>query len=528
MRAVIYARVSGDDRGSLAGQLDMGRAYAVDHGYTVMAELSEDWVSGAAMDAPELQRALDMAMTGSFDVLIVREMDRLARDLVKQMMVEEQLHKAGVAIEYVLGEYPNTPEGTLNKQIRAVVAEYERQKITERSIRGRRASSKAGHVLGGRAPYGYRFTEDHLHIEVVESEANVIRMIYTWYTSGNGNGEPLSSLRIAEKLSALQIPTWADLHGTLHKTNPFGSWDPKRILAVIHNETYAGTFYYGRANHGATNPAENWIPVDVPAIIDDNTWSAAQWQCHRNMTRPAKPVTHDYLLQGHITCGECGGAVYAVSDTHNPDRVYRYYRCGDKIKGRDTCPLPGFRVEPIDTMAWEWIMGLLLDPERITAGFEALQHNPLWDNPTQRRYNEAQERQVILTAQRDRLLDLYLTGHIEKAVYLDRATVIDGELQSAIREQRAIENACERDEPPTEGDLTDALTFAEAIAEELQTADFATKRRIIVALDARANLYEDRRADIEIGIPKGGMRNKYINAPSYIHRIHLRTTLHTQ
>lgn len=46
MRAVIYARVSGEDRGSLQTQIDMGRAYAAQHGYSIAAEFSEDWMSG--------------------------------------------------------------------------------------------------------------------------------------------------------------------------------------------------------------------------------------------------------------------------------------------------------------------------------------------------------------------------------------------------------------------------------------------------------------------------------------------------
>lgn len=45
-RAVLYARVSGDDRGkdgrNLASQLEMGREYATQKGYTIIAELPED------------------------------------------------------------------------------------------------------------------------------------------------------------------------------------------------------------------------------------------------------------------------------------------------------------------------------------------------------------------------------------------------------------------------------------------------------------------------------------------------------
>ena len=98
-RAVLYARVSGDDRGkdgrNLAGQLEMGREYAREHGYTVVAELAEDdrGASGAAIDLPELTRVRDMAQADEFDVLVVREIDRLSRNLAKQLIVEEELRQ---------------------------------------------------------------------------------------------------------------------------------------------------------------------------------------------------------------------------------------------------------------------------------------------------------------------------------------------------------------------------------------------------------------------------------------------------
>jgi len=136
-RAVLYARVSGDDRHTegrnLDGQLEMCRQYALERGYAIVEELAEDirGASGADLDLPQLTRALDLARAGAFDVLVVREIDRLARRLAKQLLVEESLTGVGVAVEYVLGAYPDTLEGGLMKNLRAVVAEYEALKIAE-------------------------------------------------------------------------------------------------------------------------------------------------------------------------------------------------------------------------------------------------------------------------------------------------------------------------------------------------------------------------------------------------------------
>ena len=145
-RAVLYARVSSDDRNrpndNLQGQLEMCREHAETQGYTIIAELAEDdrGASGASLDLDKLNRVRDMAHDGQFDVLVVREIDRFARSLAKQLIVEEELKRAGVAIEYVIGEYADTPEGQLMKHVKASVAEYERLKIAERTARARQVA----------------------------------------------------------------------------------------------------------------------------------------------------------------------------------------------------------------------------------------------------------------------------------------------------------------------------------------------------------------------------------------------------
>ena len=64
-RALLYARVSGDDTGkdgrNLAGQLELCRNYALEHGYEIVAELHEDdrGASGAIFELPQLNSVRD-------------------------------------------------------------------------------------------------------------------------------------------------------------------------------------------------------------------------------------------------------------------------------------------------------------------------------------------------------------------------------------------------------------------------------------------------------------------------------------
>jgi site-specific DNA recombinase len=309
-RAVLYARVSRDDRSNdgrnLAGQLEMGREYAQEHGYQVMAELAEDdrGASGAEIDLPELNRVRNMALAGEFDVLVVREIDRLSRNLAKQLIVEQELQRTGVQIEYAIGEYPDTPEGRLNKHIKATIAEYEREKIAERTTRARRQKVKGGHVITrSRPPYGYRSAEvnGRAMLTIYEPEARIVSMIFDWYTVGDGEDGPLSTRAIAKRLSDMGIPTWNDVHKKAGKKRRRGEWAVSVIARVLSNETYIGRWHYAG------------IPVDVPAIVDGETWSAVQKRKRHDLRMSKRNRKYDYLLGGRVRCGSCGMSVCGTS-----------------------------------------------------------------------------------------------------------------------------------------------------------------------------------------------------------------------
>ena len=87
-----------------------------------------------------------------------------------------------------------------------MIAEYERAQIAERTRRGKRHRAKAGcvNVLCG-APYGYRYVKKSEHsqayYEVVETQAEVVRKVFAWYT------QELCSIGAITRQLNEQIPT---------------------------------------------------------------------------------------------------------------------------------------------------------------------------------------------------------------------------------------------------------------------------------------------------------------------------------
>ncbi len=508
-RAVLYARVSGDDRSkdgrNLRGQIEICRKYALDEGYTIVDELAEDdrGASGALFDLPQLNQALTMAKSSEFDILVVRELDRFARSLAKQLIVENEFRRAGVEIVYVLGEYPDTPEGNLNKNIKAVIAEYERLKINERMTRGRRLKIKDKHVLLGktRAPYGYRVVEKNgkRTLEIDEEEARIIKLIFSWYTDGDGEREKLTMGQIAGRLTELGVPTASDTsrrRGGSKKKRGYGEWGRATVQRILKNETYSGTWKYGKyakQENGkwGPNPKENILTVKVPAIIEKTTWDEA---CKlRDANKRYARRKHNYLASGVITCGLCGHkAAGTVVNAHG--KKYLYYRCGAASGSKhdivEKCSLPLFPAGWIDENVWALLRYYVLNPEELNEGLDDLQNQqeeitaPLKERLASIDSLLAESRNKL-----DKLLDLYLSGEFDKSMLVDRKDRLEKTIESLEKEYSLFAETIEV-KTITEEQKLGIQEFAADVALGLDVADedFATKRRLVELLDVAVTL----------------------------------------
>ena len=272
-RAVTYARVSGDDKHktggeNLADQTRLCKEYAEKQGYVVLATLEEDdrGARGADFDLPMINKAIDMAHNQEFDVLVVRELDRLARDMAKQIYIERELERTNVKIEYVLYDFPDTPEGRFQKHIHASVAELEKELIKRRMSRGKRRELRKGQLINhGHPPFGYQNTsvDGKRTLAIEEKEAQVVRTIFDLYLNGDGNSGPMSIRAIAKRLTKLRIPTYADRRRkgdcTTKSAMGHGEWGDSSVANILGNETYKGTWFYGQRGWDR----EDWIAFEL-------------------------------------------------------------------------------------------------------------------------------------------------------------------------------------------------------------------------------------------------------------------------
>jgi DNA invertase Pin-like site-specific DNA recombinase len=138
-RCVIYCRVSTEgqrDNYSLPEQERMCLERAQERGYHVVKVIKEAH-SGADVDRPGMNEVLDLAHEGKFNVLLVSDLDRFARDMAPKILLKKELTECGVRIEYVLKDFSNDSTGELLEDILSAFAAHERRTIVARSKRGK-------------------------------------------------------------------------------------------------------------------------------------------------------------------------------------------------------------------------------------------------------------------------------------------------------------------------------------------------------------------------------------------------------
>src|SRR5918997_2030639 len=324
-RVAIYARVSAEFHNSnqaIASQLEALKARVESDGQRLPADqvFIDDGYSGATLVRPALERLRDLAAAGGLDRVYVHSPDRLARRYAYQVLLVDELQRAGVEIVFLNRPIGISAEDDLLLQVQGMVAEYERAKILERSRRGKRHAALAGSVdVFSTAPYGYRYVGKQdgggaARFEIAEDQAQGVRQIFDWV-----GRDRLSIGEVCRRLYRQRCPTCRD--------KP--AWERATVWHLLRNPAYRGEAAFGKTRPEArvprlrpmrgrgeppkrdrkrtSTPASDWIRVPVPPIVDPAVFDAAQEQLRENGRRSrerARGARH--LPQGLLVCHSCG------------------------------------------------------------------------------------------------------------------------------------------------------------------------------------------------------------------------------
>jgi len=422
----------------------------------------DDGVSGSTLERPGLDALRDQALKGQIDQILILCPDRLARKHAHQLLVIEEFGRLGVEIIFTNRPISQTPEDQLLLQIQGIIAEYEREKIKERSRRGKLYKAKAGslNVLSG-APYGYVYIPktdtQEARYEIHSQEAQVVRRTFHLYTR-----QFKSIGAIARQLTEEKIPS---------RTRK-GHWERSVIWGMLKNPAYMGKAAFRKTRQvqrekvtkqsrdrggypkqalssSRDRPQEDWIFIAVPAIIDERTFAKAQEQLQENKKLSARNNTkYQYLLSGLLSCKRCGYALYG-----KPASNSRYKRCYYRCMGQDgyrwptgrVCDSHPVRVEVLDELVWQNVRQLIQHPQLVLqeyaqrVGAKQKQRLSL-DQLVNKKQQEIQQQE----RQKQRLLDLYQVGSIPLEDIQGRLEQIRARIQQIQQERRLLQQEKEQ------------------------------------------------------------------------------------
>ncbi|MBO4393396.1 MAG: recombinase family protein [Spirochaetales bacterium] len=338
IRVAAYCRVSTDlecQRSSLENQMELFRHRIKNHpGWELCGIYVDKGLTGTSSKVrPDFQRMIADAEAGKIDYIITKSISRFARNTVDLLNYVRRLRDVGVGVFF---EEQKLDTGTLFSEmlltIHGAFAQEESHSISENLKSGKRKRYAMG-IPQWFAVYGYRKGERKGEWEIVEEEADVIRLIFDMYVRGR---------------SLPQICAFLNGSGIICRRR--GVWEPTTLSGILHNEKYVGDVIMQKLyvpsllsrnavkNDGSVLP-RYYLQDHHPAIIDRQTFLDAQITA---LLKDYHRGSHQYPYLSFLRCPFCGERMIAVSLPRNKHGIA--WTCGGPASGkvlrseRTSCP----------------------------------------------------------------------------------------------------------------------------------------------------------------------------------------------
>ncbi len=498
MRTVIYSRVSTDSQADEGTSLDTqeraGVEYAEAVGHTVVRSI-RDAESGSSLERPGMAEVRRLMRDGECDVVLAYALDRLSRNQNHIGVLFDEAETSGVRLEFVTEDFEDTAIGKFIVAARAFVSEVEREKIAERTMRGKAERARNGQLAQGTGTgcYGYIYVPETGQRELNPGQAAVVRRIFEGWVSGKAVN------RITTDLNADGIPT---LTGK--------QWYPVTVHRILRNETYTGRTVYrrtkvemirqpggrGRKRRVVEQDPSEHIVIEgaSPQIVSAELFARAQSRFEDPERRNARAPSRTYPLRGRLRCRVCGAGM--VGQSVNRGR-YLYYRCNRVYLSREDkrCTSRLVRKETLEDAVRSTLEDVLAQPELAISMAERL-----WEGTDHAaRLAELARELSHLDDSQDRLIDLYTDGEVTKEAYQQKRERLTKRKASLEREQAQLRSECEPGPDPEmlRERMPEVLGFIREWVTNAETEDLDL---LLQALDVRIDVTPEE-ADVRVEVP---------------------------
>lgn len=336
MNIAAYCRVSTDKEdqlNSLETQKQFFIEYAKRTGDTLVKVYADEGISGTKIkNRREFLRMLTDAEHGLFDMIVVKDLSRFARNTVDLLQSVRKLKALGIETQFLTANMTSMGNSEFVMTMFAALAQEESANTSKRIKFGKKVNAEKGRVPN--IVYGYNKTiGDYFNLEINKEEANIIRQIYKWYTE-----EGYGAAKISNMLNERGI-----------KTKRNCQWSQNAICRILTNEIYTGKVINGKqeiadflTGQRAERDETEWMVVERPdlRIIEDEIFENAQSILHsryQSFCMSHERQSNKYLLSTLIKCKDCGWSFRRMVRTYKNTYV-RWVCSGHNGRGADSCP----------------------------------------------------------------------------------------------------------------------------------------------------------------------------------------------
>ena len=336
MNIAAYCRVSTDKEDQL-NSLEAQKAFFTEYtqrtGDDLVRLYADEGISGTKIkNRKEFLRMMSDAERGLFDMVVVKDISRFARNTVDLLQNVRKLKALGIETQFLTANMTSMGDSEFVLTLYGALAQEESANTSKRVKFGKKLNAEKGRVPN--IVYGYDKTiGDYFNLAINEQEADVIRQIYHWYTHDGYGGA-----KIANRLNEQGLRT---------KRNC--AWSQPAVCRILSNQIYIGKIINGKetvtdflTSQRTENAPEDWMVAERPElrIIDDETFALAQ-QIMNSRDQAFKVdkerQSNKYLFSTLIKCKECGWSFRRVVRTYKNTYV-RWVCSGHNGKGADNCP----------------------------------------------------------------------------------------------------------------------------------------------------------------------------------------------
>ncbi|MCL2751444.1 MAG: recombinase family protein [Firmicutes bacterium] len=318
--AVIYPRYSstGQNEQTIETQIQLCKEYAEKRGLKVIKIFDGDKAKSASKETEkrkDLHRMLAAAESGTFQYIIVYELNRFARNRAESVLFKSQLEKYGVRVLSVCEDIRDDEGGELYEMILEWRDEKYSRDLSRRVRHGLDTSVANGTFCGGTLICGYKIRKEPTnkpdrfikYVEIDEEQAVIVRYVFKQYSVGISK----------QKIAAVLNEQGKRIDGKPFKARTFDKW--------LYNEKYTGVFSFG------DRVCDNMYP----AIIDRATFDKAQKLLMKNQYfKKSNVVKEPFLLNSKLYCGYCGALMVADGGVSHTGNTYKYYTCKQTKQGK--------------------------------------------------------------------------------------------------------------------------------------------------------------------------------------------------